>query len=171
MSGVTLQPAQRPDDIEALRQLCWDYRTFLLNNSAIDKNITETFYPVPKYQALMDELPQLHARPKGLMLLARDAAGTPLGCGMTHAIDPATSEIKRVFVSASGRGQGIAHQICTELVKQARADGFKRMVLDTSKSLVAAQSLYARLGFTLCASYQPIPSDMLPHLLFYERTL
>ncbi|GLQ26831.1 GNAT family N-acetyltransferase [Sulfitobacter pacificus] len=171
MPQITLTEATSPADLDALRNLCWAYRDFLMSNTDIDKEITETFYPVPKYTALMDELPVLHARPKGIMLLARDGDGTALGCGMTHALDAETSEIKRVFVNDAARGKGVAALICNALITRAKEDGFARIVLDTSKSLKAAQRLYLRLGFTPCGPYQPIPEEMLPELLFYERAL
>jgi GNAT superfamily N-acetyltransferase len=153
-----------------VRQLCWDYRSFLLNFTEVDRDITETFYPVPKYAALMDRLEQEHARPRGVILLAR-GAGAPIGCGMTHALDDETAEIKRVFVSETARNGGVARMICQALMDQARSDGFSRVVLDTSRSLVAAQALYARLGFAARGPYQPVPDDVLPHLLFFEAKL
>ncbi|KIN64852.1 Acetyltransferase [Sulfitobacter noctilucicola] len=171
MSQITLTEVRKPADLDAVRQLCWAYRDFLLTNTEIDREITETFYPVPKYSALMDDLPRLHARPQGTILLARDADGTPLGCGMTHALDAQISEIKRVFVADAARGRGVAAQLCEALIAQAKSDGFTRIVLDTSKSLHAAQRLYTRLGFAACGPYQPIPPEVLPELLFYERPL
>lgn len=170
MTGAVITPATSEPDLAAVRTLCWGYRDFLLNNSAKDRQITETFYPVPKYETLMQALQTEHARPQGIILLAR-LNDQPIGCGMTHAIDPQTAEIKRVFVTEAARGQGIAAQVCTALMDQARADGFTRMVLDTSKSLTGAQRLYTKLGFTPRGPYQPIPDDVLPDLLFYETAL
>ena len=171
MNEITLSEAQSPEDLAEVVTLCWAYRDFLLGNTDIDREITETFYPVPKYTALLADLPQIHARPKGMILLARDGAGVAVGCGMTHALDAETSEIKRVFVTDTARGKGVAEQLCKALVTQAHADGFARIVLDTSKSLHAAQRLYQRLGFTPCGPYQPIPAEVLPELLFYELSL
>ncbi len=171
MTAITLTQATSAADLEAVRKLCWAYRDFLLHNTEIDREITETFYPVPKYTALMAELEALHARPKGIILLARTADETPVGCGMTHALDDDTSEIKRVFVTDAARGKGVAAQICETLTAQARTDGFNRIVLDTSKALHAAQRLYLRLGFTPCDPYQPIPAEVLPELLFFEKSL
>lgn len=171
MSEITLHTATTPDDIEAVRTLCWAYHSFLLNNSPIDREITETFYPRPKYEALMDALPQLHARPGGIMLLARDSSGTPVGCGMSQDLGKGLSEIKRVFVTDAARGKGVARQLCAALIDQARVDGFHKVVLDTSRQLTAAQMLYTRLGFAERGPYQPIPEDILPQLMFYELTL
>lgn len=171
MSEITLHPAETAQDLEDVRTLCWAYRDFLMGQADIDQYIVETFYPVPKYAALMTELAAAHARPTGIILIARDAAGMPMGCGMSHALDARTSEIKRVYVRDDARGKGIAAQICRALMSQARADGFERVVLDTSQSLKAAQALYLKLGFEPRGPYQPIPEDVVAHLLFFEATL
>ena len=167
---VSIQPAETVANLAAVRSLCWDYHSFLLHNSDIDRDITQAFYPAAKYEALMQALPQEHARPQGIILLPK-LNDLPVGCGMIHAIDDQTSEIKRVFVSDTARGKGIAAQLCTALMDQARADGYGHMVLDTSITLTGAQRLYTKLGFTPRGPYQPVPEEMLPHLLFYETSL
>ena len=168
--SVTLHTVSGGADLDAVRALCWAYRDFLLQNSEVDRNITETFYPREVYAALMDRLAEAHARPQGVILLARHE-GRPVGCGMSHALDTDTCEIKRVFTLPEARGAGVAGAICQRLVEQARADGFGRVVLDTSAHLPAAQRLYARLGFHARGPYQPIPPEALPHLLFFEYPL
>jgi GNAT superfamily N-acetyltransferase len=165
-----IRPATTPTDLVAVRQLCWDYRAELCATSPIDAELTETFYPVPKYTALMENLAQTHARPRGIILLA-DHAGAPSGCAMSHALSDDTSEIKRLFVTQSARGDGIAAALVTALSVQARADGFTRVVLDTSVNLGPARALYQSLGFKSRGPYQPIPDAALPHLLFFEKTL
>ena len=167
---LEISPAITAADLAEVRRLCWDYHSFLMNNSTMDREITETFYPPAKYTGLMDNLAQEHARPSGIILLAH-MDGQAVGCGMTHAIDAQTSEMKRVFVSDAARSKGVAAQLCTALMDQARKDGFSNMVLDTSKMLAGAQSLYTKLGFKSCGPYQPIPQDILPALLFYEIAL
>ena len=159
MTAFTLTHAETDADLDAVRALCWAYRDFLMNHTAIDRDITETFYPVPKYAALMDDLAEEHARPGGIILLARDAKGAPIGCGMTHALDTQTAEVKRVFVSDAARGMGLAKALCRALMDHARIDGFTSIVLDTSRSLIPAQKLYHSLGFTPRGPYQPIPED------------
>lgn len=171
MTDITLREAVTAADLNAVRQLCWAYHDFLLHNSPIDRDITETFYPRPKYEALMADLPQIHARPQGIMLLAEDGTGSPIGCGMSQDLGDGMSEIKRVFVTDAARGKGVARHICAALIDQARADGFDKVVLDTSKQLTAAQTLYDRLGFARRGPYQPIPEDILPQLMFYELPL
>ena len=158
-------------DLAAVVALCWEYRDFLLANTPVDREITETFYPVPRYEALMDELPLIHARPQGVILLARSADGAPLACGMTHPLDPQSAEIKRIFVAPEARGLGLAKALCRALLVQAQADGYQRVVLDTSRTLTGAVALYLSLGFKERGPYQPIPDDVLPHLRFFELPL
>lgn len=165
-----IRPATSPADLDAVRKLCWDYRTHLAGVSPIEAELTETFYPAPKYSALMDGLETEHARPQGIILLA-ELDGAPVGCGMTHALDPETSEIKRLFVAPDARGHGIARKLIAALMDQARADGYARVVLDTSVNLGPARALYANLGFTQRGPYQDVPETALPHLVFFEVPL
>ena len=158
-------------DLAAVRALCWDYRDFMRDNTAIDREITETFYPVPKYQALMDALPVIHARPQGIILLARSTGNAPLACGMTHPLDSQSAEIKRIFVAPAARGTGLGKSLCRTLMDQAQRDGFQRVVLDTSESLKAAAALYLKLGFVERGPYQPVPDNVLPLLRFFEYRL
>jgi GNAT superfamily N-acetyltransferase len=168
---IHIQTVETEQDLDAVRKLCWAYRDFLMTLTAKDQEIVETFYPVPKYRQLMEDLPEIHASPDGVILIAKQEDGMPVGCGMIHALDAQTSEIKRVFVTEATRGQGVAGQICEGLMDHAQQNGFKRMVLDTSRSLLSAQRLYARLGFQERGPYQPIPDDVIPYLLFYEKSL
>ena len=165
-----IRPATTAQDLAEVRRLCWDFRAALAATSPVEKRITETFYPIPKYTALMDDLATLHARPKGIILLA-EIDDHAVGCGMTHSLNTATAEIKRVFTDPAHRGKSIAADLCRALMDRARADGFTKIVLDTSKNLHAAQALYHKLGFSPRGPYQDIPADALPHLVFFEAPL
>ncbi len=163
-------PATTAEDLAAVCDLCWDYRTHLVNVSPIDAELTETFYPIPKYAALMDTLAQAHARPHGIILLAK-LDGKPAGCAMSQALDPNSSEIKRLYVAPDARGHGVARKLIIALKDQARSDGFSRILLDTSVTLAPARALYAAMGFIERGPYQDIPEEALPHLVFFEAPL
>lgn len=165
-----IRPATDAAALDAVRQLCWEYRAHLCASSPLDARITETFYPVPRYAALMQDLPQIHARPKGIILLAT-LDGKPAGCAMTHSLDAQTSEIKRLYISPHARCHGMARNLITALMEQARSDGFTRILLDTSLTLAPARALYAAMGFTERGPYQDVPEEVLPHLVFFEAPL
>ncbi|MEP1765097.1 MAG: GNAT family N-acetyltransferase [Sulfitobacter sp.] len=167
---LIIRPATSSEDLDAVRQLCWDYRTHLASLSPVEAKMMDLFYPTPKYAALMEALQTEHARPQGIILLA-ELDGAPAGCAMTHALDAETSEIKRVFVAPKARGHGIAQKLMVALMDQARADGYRRAVLDTSVNLGPARALYTKLGFSERGPYQDIPEIALPHLVFFEAAL
>jgi GNAT superfamily N-acetyltransferase len=170
MSGIEIRAPQTADEVDALRQLCWDYRTFLLNLSPFDAEIIQLFYPEDKYAALMAQVETEHALPDGFLRLAfKD--GSAVGCAMVHTLAPGTAEIKRVFVSDPARGTGAGRALMQDLVAECRAMGFQRILMDTSKPLKAAQSLYLSLGFSARGPYQPIPEMAKDHLLFFEMEL
>jgi GNAT superfamily N-acetyltransferase len=167
---LTIRHATTDTDISAVRQLCWAYRDALFSLNPQERTITEIFYPTEYYAALMDRLADEHARPNGMILLA-ELDGDPVGCGMTHTLEPGICEIKRVFVTQSARGHGVGRTLCRTLMDQARSDGFQTMRLDTSKSLTPARTLYGSMGFTERGPYYDVPEIARDFLCFYEIEL
>lgn len=170
MIGIVADAPRDAADLAAVRALCWEYRAALAALGPFDAAIVDLFYPADAYGRLMDRLAEEHAPPAGGIVLAR-AAGAPVGCGMFHTLAPGTAEIKRVFVRETARGAGAGRAIVTALVGRCRAAGFRRIVLDTSRPLKAAQALYRGLGFTPRGPYQPVPEIARGHLLFFEMEL
>lgn len=171
MTGsVTVRPARTPQDMNDARQLCWEYRDYLLAFDQSMQEIVDVFYPQAAYAALMQDLPVKHARPDGEILIAAQN-GQAIGCAMMHALNDHDVEIKRVFVRAEARGTGAGEKLSQALVDQARADGRRRVLLDTNMQFAGARRLYERLGFQLRGPYSDIPAKVLPMLVFYELTL
>lgn len=170
MAGITIRAAQTPGDLDEVRLLCWEYRDYLLGFSAATRPMMETFYPEDDYARLMETLGQKHARPRGIILLA-ELDGAPVGCGMTHPLNGDDAEVKRVFVRAAARGTGAGQKLSQALVDQARADGYARVLLDTSADFKGAQRLYERLGFQARGPYAALPPDTEEMLVFYELIL
>jgi GNAT superfamily N-acetyltransferase len=84
--------------------------------------------------------------PHGVFLVARDD-GVAVGCGGLKTLDPATGEIKHMFVQPGRRGRGIGAEILGALEGRAHERGFARLVLDTSEYLTEAIALYRRCGY------------------------
>jgi GNAT superfamily N-acetyltransferase len=76
-----------------------------------------------------------------------------VGCGALKEYDSNTMEIKRMFVSTSGRGGGIATGILTELEKWAHELSFGKCILETGKKQPEAIGLYKKNGYTLIPNY------------------
>ena len=167
---ITLTEARTAEDFDAVRTLCWAYRDLLMNFGPDERAISEAVYAAPDYERIMASLEREHARPDGIVLLARKD-GVPVGCGMTHRFSATATEIKRVFLTEDARGSGLGRRLCTALIEQARADGYRTVLLDTSVNFAAARALYRKLGFVERGPYQPLPAVTEGRICFYELTL
>ncbi|NVO55507.1 GNAT family N-acetyltransferase [Rhodobacteraceae bacterium B1Z28] len=161
---------QTPDQFDAVRRLCWDYRDFLLSLDSTTEEVVQTLYPHEKYVRLMDAIETEHTPPNGGALLAL-LDGQPVGCGMYHTIEPGIAEIKRVFVNDTARGTGTGCAIMLALIERCRDGGYDFIRMDTGKPLEAATRLYLSLGFQLRGAYSDIPEIAKDHLLFFEMPL
>ncbi|MBC7267726.1 GNAT family N-acetyltransferase [Streptomyces albogriseolus] len=96
---------------------------------------------------------QFHA-PQGLFLVAH-RNGIAVGCGGVRLLDASTAEIKRMYVAASARGQGLGRHILEQLEHQAASSGASRILLETGYRNRAALALYQRCGYVPAPSYVP----------------
>lgn len=160
-----------PKDMPDLEKLCWAYRDLLVERSAGLPPMVDTYYGVESYTALIADLPRIHARPRGDILVAR-LNGRTVGCAMYYPLaQNGVTEIKRVYVDDSARGTGAGRALMETAMNRARDDGYNRMVLDTIAPLTEAIALYTRLGFAPCAPfYEPDPA-FVPHLRFFDHPL
>jgi ribosomal protein S18 acetylase RimI-like enzyme len=167
---LTIATPESEADLDAVRALCREYRLMLLDLGPTERRIVETFYPEGKYEAMLARLGKLHSPPRGGLRLVR-LSGEAVGCGMFHALAPGDAEIKRVYLSPAARGRGAGRALMEALVAQCRADGYRRILMDTGKPLRAAQALYDAMGFRRRGPYAEIPEFALPHMVFYEMAL
>ncbi|MGV3730314.1 MAG: GNAT family N-acetyltransferase [Sphingopyxis sp.] len=109
------------------------------------------------FEAELAGLPGHYAAPRGLLLLARDIEGTPLGCVACRPLGEDICEMKRLFVAPAGRGRGLGRLLVRRLFADARALGYREMRLDTLASMHAAQALYRAEGFEPTTPYYDTP--------------
>lgn len=103
-------------------------------------------------------LPGDYVPPRGRLLAAFDADHL-IGCVALRPFGAEDCEMKRLYVVPAFRGQGIARRLAERLIEEARAVGYKHMLLDTLQQMEAARALYAHLGFVEIPAYyhNPIP--------------
>ena len=101
-----------------------------------------------------DGLPGPYTAPAGgLWLAMSDESG--IGCVALRPIDSRTAEVKRMFVDASWRGQGVGRALLGALIDGARRRGYDTLRLGTLHDMDAAQALYRSIGFRPIERYRP----------------
>jgi putative acetyltransferase len=83
------------------------------------------------------------------VFIARDG-GAAVACGALKRHEGGIGEVKRMYTRPSHRGQRIGQQIVARIEAMARAEGLKRLVLETGDRHYAAWKVYERSGFTRC---------------------
>ncbi len=83
---------------------------------------------------------------RGVFLIA-SVGGEPVGCGAIRRLDAEAAEIKRMYVRATRRNQGIGRRVLDELEAHARRLGVRRLVLETGERQIHALALYTRAGY------------------------
>ncbi|MGB9988857.1 GNAT family N-acetyltransferase [Massilia sp. SM-13] len=83
--------------------------------------------------------------PGGCFVLARDAAGRPLGCGALRPLQPGVAELKRMY--ARPETQGVGGALLAHLERRATAMGYRELWLETRLVNVRATQFYLRHGY------------------------
>jgi GNAT superfamily N-acetyltransferase len=91
--------------------------------------------------------------PAGIFLVVRDGRGAAVGCGSLRLLDPATAEMKRMWLSPTMRGRGAGWALLEALESAAVELGANRGVLDTNATLTSALALYRAAGWREVEQY------------------
>lgn len=91
----------------------------------------------------------------GFFDVIEDRDGNLMGSVGIFPIDQDTCELRKMYFVREIRGLGLGSYVLQRAIDQAKELGFKRMVLETSSRLAAANRLYVRFGF------QPLAADHL----------
>ncbi|TAJ50301.1 MAG: GNAT family N-acetyltransferase [Herbiconiux sp.] len=88
-----------------------------------------------------------------VFLVARDDAGSAVGCGGLRPLDGGGAEVKRMYVAPHARGRGVSTAILRAIEDEARAMGLARLVLETGSAQPDAMRFYEREGYTRIANF------------------
>lgn len=80
-------------------------------------------------------------------------AEVPAACGAFKELSEDTVEIKRMFTNPEFRKRGLGSAIVKELENWAKDLGYQKAVLETSKELTNAISVYEKNGFQRIPNY------------------
>lgn len=132
---MNVRPARFPEDAQAVVEI---FREYVLSPS-VDLG----------FQGFEEEfahLPGQYAPPDGGLLLAW-LDERVVGCAAFRRVNAFTCEMKRVYVRPAARGTGLGRRLVERVLRDAREAGYARICLDVLPEFVAAQRLYADLGF------------------------
>jgi putative acetyltransferase len=148
---------------------------FLLNIKIDDLKGSEI------YELLQEHLQSmaLHSPPESVHALDIEALRKPeitfwtvwesgelLGCGALKELDARHGEIKSMRTSSSHLRKGVARNLLTHIIEQAKHRGYSRLSLETGsmKAFEPARKLYADFGFTHCEPFADYVED--PYSVF-----
>lgn len=77
----------------------------------------------------------------------------PIGCAAFKEYDAECAEVKRVFIKADYRGRGISKKLMELLEESAREQNYHYLILESGEPLVAAMSLYRKIGYKVILNY------------------
>jgi GNAT superfamily N-acetyltransferase len=107
-----------------------------------------------------------------LVLVAREDDGTPVGCGALRVLGDGVAEVKRMYVTPSGRGRGVAKAVLAGLEEAARERGWTTLRLETGPRQPEAIGLYCRAGYRPIGAFGAyVDAPGAEDSLFFERIL
>jgi len=150
MRLIRISEARWPDDRATVETLFVEYVASLAEDISF-QNVDDE----------LASLPGKYARPGGVVLVARDGV-EPAGAVAYRMVEPGVCEMKRLYVRTAFRGSGLGRELAGELIEDAKANGYRTMLLDTLASMSAARALYRDLGFVPVVPYydNPLPGVM-----------
>ena len=137
--GGAVIRAYEPRDAEAVWELHWEG---LHDTGSII---------VPSQSAWDDDVRKVeeHYLGKGSHFWVVEEAGRIVGMAAIHRLGPGAAELKRMRVAGDRRRRGLGQRLL-ELAEQfCRAQGYKRIVLDTTDRMEAVRCLYEKNGYAL----------------------
>ena len=93
------------------------------------------------------------------------------GCGALKELDKKHGEVKSMRTSRNHLRKGVAQNLLTHILDQAKNRGYERLSLETGAmaAFVPAHKLYQQFGFQLCEPFGDYDED--PYSLFMSKII
>lgn len=143
LSHLTIRSATN-DDRESVMELVFG----VLAEFGLEPNLETT-------DADLQDIEANYLQRNGLFEVIEDEHGNLLGSFGLYSVTETTCELRKMYFVPRVRGLGLGKYVLERAIAQARALGFREIVLETSSKLVAANRLYRKFGF------KPVDSDHL----------
>jgi GNAT superfamily N-acetyltransferase len=154
---IRLEKIEGREGLDDVRMLFQEYLNELKENLCFQSTDIELREPLKKYGA-----------PHGSLIIAY-YLDELAGCIALQPLkQEGVCEMKRLYVRAPYRKQGVGQELINELLNEARKKGYKKMVLDTLERLQPAIHLYMKAGFVNTSAYYANP---LKGVVYLEKLL
>ncbi|WP_370267882.1 GNAT family N-acetyltransferase [Nioella sp.] len=171
MTEIAIRLASNKDDVHAARGLCREWLDWHWKNYPSDWPRGDDHPMDPaRFQDILNDLPDLHKRPLGGILIA-SVNGKDCGCVMYSEAAPGTAEFNRMFVSADGRGHGLGRKLLDHMFEQMAMDGYARVFFSSATFLTHARSMYETAGFVPMPHPAGFPNAWRDRVYFMQRSL
>ncbi|NDW53978.1 GNAT family N-acetyltransferase [Aliiroseovarius sp. PrR006] len=167
---ISTRLASDESDYEQARDLCRQWLDWHWKNYPTDWPTEGNPMDPGRFAAILDDLPSLHARPSGGILLA-SLGDQPVGCVMYNEARAGVAKFNRMFVSENGRGYGVGRRLLEHMFEQMIQDGYQKVIFSSANFLTHAKAMYEATGFTDIPHPEHFPDQWRPYVYFMERTL
>jgi N-acetylglutamate synthase-like GNAT family acetyltransferase len=113
------------------------------------------------FQNIDDELinfPQKYKKPEGMFIIAKDNDNV-VGCVGLKKLAENICEMKRLFVNDKYKGKGIGKKLVEIIIEEAKNKNYKKMRLDTLKTMESALKIYYNNNFYEIEPYYNNPNN------------
>ena len=152
MDAVELTPGYDfPDEI---RGLFSEYTGMLVR---LDPDF-QLYLNIQHYEDEVRDLTVKYGLPDGRLYLAR-VGGKAAGCIALRKLDEERCEMKRLYVRPAFRGHRIGDALVDRVIQDAKAIGYRHMLLDTLPFLEGAIHMHRKRGFFEIPCYNDSPME------------
>lgn len=162
---VLIRQAETPRELDDVRELMREYMAWVV--------ASERSLDAPTFAGFDEELASLPGEfgpPAGRLLLAT-VDDHPAGCVALRRHGDAEAELKRMYVRPGHRGQRIGTRLVEQLIAEARTIGYRRIVLDSHRSMTSAHAIYRAAGFRDVPVPDSFPDHLKPEVVFMQLDL
>jgi len=145
MNNITFSEVDEENKLIA-RELVAEYGHYLFNELKLMAGHDTFFKELANFPDDKYKLPV-----GGFFVVYAD--GDAIGCLGLKKFDQTSCELKRMYIREQLRGRGFAKELVKFSINEARALGYKRMLLDTNKEMPAAVKAYLAAGFVEIPAY------------------
>lgn len=118
----------------------------------------QIYLDIQHYEDEIRDLETKYGRPDGRLYLAL-WEGEAAGCIALRKLDEQRCEMKRLYVRPAFRGHKIGDALVDRVIQDAKAIGYRHMLLDTLPFLESAIHMYQKRGFYETPSYNDSPME------------